>query len=68
VIATGYSRWEIVRPGRLTSSEMTSRYRVLDDLVKGIKVGAISRSDVAHFMIAQAEYPTYLGKYVVLTY
>ncbi len=68
VIAAGYSRWEIVRPGRLTSSEMTSRYRVLDDLVKGMKVGAISRADVAHFMMAQAEHPTYLGKYVGLTY
>jgi putative NADH-flavin reductase len=47
---------------------MTGRYRVLDDLVKGMKVGAISRSDVAHFMVAQAEHPTYLGKYVGLSY
>jgi hypothetical protein len=47
---------------------MTGRYRTLDNLVKGMKVGAISRSDVAHFMVAQAEHPTYLGKYVALTY
>jgi hypothetical protein len=33
-----------------------------------MKVGAISRSDVAHFMVVQAEHPTYLGKYVALTY
>lgn len=68
LIADSYSRWMIVRPGRLTNSEMTGRYRELDDLVKGMKVGAISRSDVAHFMVAQAEHPTYLGKYVGLTY
>ena len=68
LIASGYSRWEIVRPGRLTNGPMTGRYRVLDDLGEGMRVGAISRADVAHFMVAQAEYPAYLGKYVALTY
>jgi putative NADH-flavin reductase len=68
LIAGGYSRWEIVRPGRLTNGEMTGHYRMLDNLVTGMRVGAISRSDVAHFMVAQAEHPTYLGKYVALTY
>jgi len=47
---------------------MTGHYRALDELVEGMKVGAISRVDVAHFMVAQAEHPTYLGKYVALTY
>src|SRR6185437_1974748 len=55
IIAGAYSRWEIVRPGRLTNGTRTSHYRVLDDLVEGMRVGAISRSDVAHFMVAQAE-------------
>lgn len=68
LIAGSYPRWEIVRPGRLTNSEMTGRYRVLDDLVEGMKVGAISRSDVAHFMVAQVENPTCIGKYPALTY
>ncbi|NGZ11586.1 MAG: NAD(P)-dependent oxidoreductase [Nitrospira sp. LK70] len=68
VIASGYPCWEIVRPGRLTNGTMTGHYRVLDNLVEGMRVGAISRSDVAHFMVAQAEQPTYLGKYVTLTY
>ncbi|MBH0189976.1 MAG: NAD(P)H-binding protein [Nitrospira sp.] len=68
VIAAGYPRWEIVRPGRLTNGAMTGHYRELDSLVKGMKVSAISRSDVAHFMVSQAEHPTYLGKYVGLTY
>lgn len=68
LIAGGYSRWEIVRPGRLTNGAMTGHYRELDNLVNGMKVGAISRSDVAHFMVAQTEHPTQLGKYVGLTY
>ena len=68
IIAGGYPRWEIVRPGRLTNGAMSEHYRVLDQLVDGMKVGAISRADVAHFMVAQAENPTYLGKYPALTY
>ena len=68
VIAGGYPRWEIVRPGRLTNGTMTGRYQVLDHLVEGMRVGAISRADVANFMLTQAEHPTYLGKYVALTY
>ncbi|MBI5673869.1 MAG: NAD(P)H-binding protein [Nitrospirae bacterium] len=68
LIAGGYPRWEIVRPGRLTNGTMTGHYRVLDSLVEGMRVGAISRADVAHFMVAQAENPTYLGKYPALTY
>ena len=68
LIAGGYSRWAIVRPGRLTNGAMTGHYRVLDNLVEGMRVGAISRADVAHFMVAQAEHPTYLGKYPALTY
>ncbi|MGC4095498.1 MAG: NAD(P)H-binding protein [Nitrospira sp.] len=68
LIAGGYSRWEIVRPGRLTNGTVTGRYRILEELVEGMRVGAISRADVAHFMVAQAEHPAYLGKYVALTY
>ncbi|MDH4292322.1 MAG: NAD(P)H-binding protein [Dehalococcoidia bacterium] len=68
VIAGGYQRWEIVRPGRLTNGAMRGRYQVLDKLAEGMEVGAISRADVAHFMVAQAENPTCLGQYVALTY
>jgi putative NADH-flavin reductase len=68
LVAGAYPRWEIVRPGRLTNGNMTGHYRVLDGLVEGMNVGAISRADVAHFMVAQAEHPTYLGKYPALTY
>ncbi|MBS0150665.1 MAG: NAD(P)H-binding protein [Nitrospira sp.] len=68
LIAAGYPRWEIVRPGRLTNGSMTGRYRVLDTLVDGMKVGAIARADVAQFLVTQAEQPTYLGKYPALSY
>lgn len=68
LITAGYPRWEMVRPGRLTNGSMTGRYRVLDTLVEGMKVGAIARADVAQFLVAQAEHPTYLGKYPALTY
>jgi len=68
LISAGYQRWEMVRPGRLTNGDMTGNYRVLDTLVKGMKVRAISRADVAHFMVSQAENPTYLRKYPALTY
>jgi len=40
---------------------------VLDRLEKGMRVGAISRADVAHFMVVQAENPSQLGKYPALT-
>jgi putative NADH-flavin reductase len=68
LISAGYQRWEMVRPGRLTNGDMTGNYRVLDTLVKGMKVRAISRADVAHFMVSQAENPTHLRKYPALTY
>jgi hypothetical protein len=46
---------------------MKAHYRVMDSLTKGMKVGSISRADVAHFMVSQAERPTYQGKYLALT-
>ncbi len=66
VVTGGYPRWEIVRPGRLTNGPATGRYRVLVELTKGMKVGSISRADVAQFLVTQAESPTYLGKYPAL--
>ena len=67
MISAGYARWVMVRPGRLTNGEMTGRYRILDKLITGMKVGAISRADVAHFMVAQAVNPSCIGLYPALT-
>jgi len=68
LLVAGYSNCEIVRPGRLTNGTMTGHYHVMDTLFKGMKVSALSRADVAHFMVSQAENPTFLGKYVALSY
>jgi putative NADH-flavin reductase len=68
MIAQGYPRWEMVRPGRLTNGRMTGRYRVLTTLERGMHVGAISRADVAHFMVAEAESPAHISQYPALTY
>ncbi len=60
-------KWEIVRPGMLTNGALTKSYKALPKLEKGIKVGKISRSDVAHFLLKEAENPKMLYKYVALT-
>lgn len=58
--------WEIVRPGMLTNKAATRTYKVYTELEKGMKVGSISREDVAIFLLEQAEKPTLLEKYVSL--
>ncbi len=68
LIVSSYPNWEIVRPGRLTNGAMKGHYHVMESLFKGMKVSAFSRADVAHFMVSQAENPTYLGKCVALGY
>lgn len=60
-------KWEIIRPGMLTNAESTSSYKVLTVLQKGMKVTKISRSDVAHYLINEAENPKILYQYVALT-
>lgn len=55
--------WTIVRPPRLTNGPARHAYRVADgNLPKG--GFAISRADVAHFMIDEAENPTHLKQIV----
>lgn len=59
--------WEIVRPGMLTNGLVTQSYKVLPLLEKEMKVRKMSRADVAHFLINEAENQTYLKHYVTLT-
>jgi len=40
---------------------------VLAEPTKGARVNMISRKDVADFMRQQAENPTYIGQYPILT-
>ena len=66
-IASSGLKWVIVRPGLLTNGPLTEKYVFESRLYKGIKVSAVSRADVADFMVKQAENPTELGKYPALS-
>lgn len=61
-------RWEIIRPGMLTNGSATSTYRVLSGLQKGMKVGKISRADVADFLLDEAENQRFIHQYVALSH
>lgn len=67
MIAASNLRWEFVRPGVLTDNPLTERYRVETEYYPGMKIGSISRNDVADFMVKQAENPTALGKYLAIS-
>ena len=60
-------KWKIIRPGMLTNGDKTSSYKVLPELRKGMKVGKISRANVAHFLINEVENPKMLYQYAALT-
>lgn len=59
--------WIIVRPGRLLDEPRTEEYRIETRLYKGINIGAINRSDVADYLVKQAEQPTDLLKFSAIS-
>lgn len=63
IITNSKLKWEIVRPGTLKDKPLTERYRVETRLFKGINIGSINRSDVADYLVKQAENPTALFQY-----
>lgn len=63
MITASSLRWEMVRPGVLTNAEGSGSYRVTAKYQKGMKVGKVSRADVASFLVAEAEEPRWLGQY-----
>lgn len=67
LITNSHLKWEIIRPGMLTNGSATSTYRVLSELQKGMKVGKISRSDVANFLVDEAENQRFIHQFVALT-
>lgn len=67
LITKSNMKWEIIRPGMLTNAEAAPSYKALSQLQKGIKVGKISRVDVADFLVTEAENPKRLYQYVTLT-
>lgn len=59
--------WTIVYPVLLTNGPLTGQYRVAERLdLHGMP--KISRADVAHFILAEAENPAYLHKVAVISY
>jgi uncharacterized protein YbjT (DUF2867 family) len=52
--------WTIVRPGLLKNSPVTGRYRVFTTLTDW-RFGAISRADVADFLVRQVDDRTLIG-------
>ncbi len=59
--------WEMVRPGMLTNGPLTQMYQVIPKLYEGMRIGKISRADVADFLISEAENPHYLFQFPALT-
>lgn len=68
IITKSAVKWEIIRPGMLTNGDETAIYKVAAKLQKGMKIGKISRADVAHFLINEAENSKFLYQYPALTY
>jgi putative NADH-flavin reductase len=66
-IANSQLNWIIARPGRLLDGPLTEKYRTELKLYKGINIGGINRSDVADFLVKQAENPTESRKYPALS-
>lgn len=56
-----------VRPGFLKDEPLMEDYRTETTLFKGMNINRINRSDVADFMIKQAENPSKLKKFVGIT-
>ena len=59
--------WTIVRPGLLKDKPLTEKYKVETQLFKGVKIGSINRSDVADFMVKEAENQQYIKQYPALS-
>ena len=67
LVSNSKLKWEIVRPGLLKDKPLTEKYRVETKLFNGINIGSINRTDVADYLVKQAENPTELNKYVSLS-
>lgn len=67
IITASKMKWEVVRPGILKNKPLTEKYRVETKLFKGVNIGGINRTDVADFLVKQAENPTELFKYPAIS-
>ena len=67
IIRSSDLNWIFVRPGLLLDEPVTEKYRTESTLFSGINIGGINRSDVADFMVKQAEHPSEMKKFVGIT-
>ena len=67
LISSSDLNWLIVRPGRLLDEPRTVKYRIETSLYKGIDIGAINRSDVADYLVKQAEQPSDILKFAAIS-
>ena len=67
IISESSMNWEFVKPGMLTNGPLTSNYKVISKLFKGIKIKKISRADVADYLVKESEDPKYLHHHIALT-
>lgn len=59
-------QWIMVRPGMLTNKPLSNAYNSITSYYPGMKIGSISRADVASYMLQQAEKPDAIGMYPAL--
>ena len=67
LISSSNLNWLIVRPGRLLGKPRTEKYRIETSFYKGVNIGAINRSDVADYLVKQAEQPTDILKFAAIS-
>lgn len=60
--------WEMVQPGMLSDSRITKDYQVIPVAKKGMKIGKISRADLAHYLVNESQNPQHINHYVALSY
>ena len=68
LIRQSHLNWTIVRAPRLTNGRRTGTYRSGEDIGANSIIPAISRADVAEFMLKQVTDDTYLRKAPAVTY
>lgn len=67
IVSKSELQWTIVRPWMLMDWELTESYRVETSLYSGISIWAISRADVADFLVKEAENQKYIHQYPALS-
>ena len=67
IIAGQLDNWIIVRPARLTDDASTGHYQVITDYRDDMHISKISRGNVAHFLLEQAQNPTMLRQFPALS-